>query len=73
MKNMTKKQARDIARIWVASSARHYFPDLEPDEISQTDGDKITAACIELGEKMLKNDPSFEKLTDIIEYVLNTN
>lgn len=70
---MTKKQARNIARIWVASSARHYFPDLGSDELSQTDGDKITAACIELGEKMLKNDPSFETLPDIIEYVLKIN
>lgn len=65
---MTKKQAKEIARRWIGGAAFSFFPDIEDGDESELE--KITAACHEIGNKLLGESEYVSNLPDIINDVM---
>lgn len=71
MKKLTKKQIKDIARIFTGSLTGIDYEDPWHEEeyeslLSYEDVGKIQAS-----EKILKKDPAIIEVKDIVEYVIN--
>ena len=74
IKKLTKKQIKDIARIYAGTIVKFSDSDpwSEPElNLNNNDRDIIAQECRNIGLKLLKNDPAFEKVNCIIKYVIN--
>ena len=68
---MTKKQHREIARMWSAAIIYNVGMDSFDSNIDTDASGKIVNETQHLAKSLLKNRPLLHTLPEIIEYVLN--